>query len=253
MHQLGDRAADALAGLEALGNGLPGLGLKLLEAERNLLVFRVDFENLDLKLLADGEHVFGLIDARVGDVGDVEQAVYAAEVDESAIGNEAADGAGDRVALVHGFAASFDEAASLLFEDDAAIDDHVFLGDVELGDAAGDFRADQLLHLGFVVGSAAAGGHEGGHANINRKAALADFRDRTDDGGLFGECCFQGRPVAGLGHFEARKHVVVLLVAPGDGDGEAVAGMDVFGVVLEGRAGQNALGFVADVEEDLFG
>jgi hypothetical protein len=45
----------------------------------------------------------------------------------------------------------------------------------------------------------------------------------------------------------------MLLVAAGDGDGEAVAGLDAFGIVVEGRAGQNAFGLVADVEEDLVG
>ncbi len=41
-----------------------------------------------MKFLADGEDVFGLGDAGVGDVGDVQQAVDAAEVDESAVGHE---------------------------------------------------------------------------------------------------------------------------------------------------------------------
>ena len=100
--------------------------------------------------------------------------------------------------------------AGLLFEDHAAIDDHVFIGDVELGDAAGDLGADQLFQLGGVLGSAAAGGHEGAHADIDRDAALADFSDGADDGQLLGEGGFEGRPVAGLRHFEARELVVVL-------------------------------------------
>ncbi len=86
-----------------------------------------------------------------------------------------------------------------------------------------------------------------------REAALDDFSDGADDGELLGEGGFEGRPVAGLGHLEAGELVVVLLVAAGDGDGEGVAGLDGFGVVLKGGAGQNALGFVADVEEDLVG
>jgi hypothetical protein len=49
-----DRAGDALAGGEAFGNGFPGLGLKLLEAEGDFLALRVDFEDFDLKLLAHG-------------------------------------------------------------------------------------------------------------------------------------------------------------------------------------------------------
>ena len=143
--------------------------------------------------------------------------------------------------------------AGLLFEDDAAIDDDVFIGDVELGDAAGDLRADKLFELDGVFGSAAAGGHEGAHADIDREAALDDFGDGADDGKLLGEGGFEGRPVAGLRDLEARELVVVLLIAASNGDGEGVAGLDALGVVGEGRAGQHALGFVADVEEDLVG
>ena len=58
-------AGDALAGGEVFGRGLPGLGLKLLEAERDLLGFRVDFEDAEFELLADGEDVFRLGDAGV--------------------------------------------------------------------------------------------------------------------------------------------------------------------------------------------
>ena len=44
----------------AVGGGLPGLGLELLEAEGDFLGFGIDLEDLELELLADGEHVFGL-------------------------------------------------------------------------------------------------------------------------------------------------------------------------------------------------
>ena len=177
-----DGAGDALAGQEAVGRGGPGFGLKLLEAERDFLGFGIDLEDFELEFLADGEHVFGLGDAGVGDVADVEQAVEAADVDERAVGHEGADGAGDGVALLERGAAAGERAAGLLFEDDAAIDDDVFIGDVELGDAAGDLGADELFELGGVAGSAAAGGHEGADADVDAEAALDDGSDGADDG-----------------------------------------------------------------------
>ena len=143
--------------------------------------------------------------------------------------------------------------AGLLFKDNAAIDDDIFVGDFKLGDAAVDLGADQLFELGSVFGAAAAGGHKGADADVDREAALDDFSDGADDGKLFGEGGFEGRPVAGLRNLEARELVVVFLVAAGDGDGDGVAGLDGFGVVFEGRAGQNAFGLVADIEEDLVG
>ncbi len=169
VHEAGDGAGDALAGEEALGRGFPGLGLELLEAEGDFLGFGIDFEDADLEFLADGEHVFGLGDAAVGDVADVEQAVDAAEIDEGSVGHEGADGAGERVAYLHGGVAGGAFGAGLLFEDDAAIDDDVFVGDFELGDAAVDLGADQLFELGGVFGSAAAGGHEGADADVDAR------------------------------------------------------------------------------------
>ncbi len=100
--QAGDGAGDALAGEQAFGGCFPGLGLKLLEAEGDFFGFGVDFEDLDLEFLADGQDVFRLGDAGVGDVADVEQAVDAADIDECAVGHEGADGAGDDVAFLHG-------------------------------------------------------------------------------------------------------------------------------------------------------
>ena len=183
----------------------------------------------------------------------MQQAINAAQVDECAVGHEAADRARDRVASLQGLAEALGEAARLLFEDHAAIDHHIFIGDVQLGDAAGDLGADQLFQLRRVVRAAARGGHEGPDAHIHAEAALDDLGDRAHDGGLVGEGGFQGRPVARLGHLEARKLVVVLGVAAGNRDRETVARLDLFGIVLEGRTGQNALGFVADVEKNLIG
>jgi hypothetical protein len=71
------------------------------------------------------------------------------------------------VAFLHGFAAGFQYAARLLFQNHAPIDNHVFIGHVELGDAAGNLRAHQLFQLGGVLGAAAAGRHKGAHAHIH--------------------------------------------------------------------------------------
>ena len=136
----GDGSGDALAGEQAFRRTVPGLGLKLLEAERDFFGFRIDFEDAELKFLADGEDVFGFGDAAMGDVADVEQSVDAAEIDERAVRHEGADGAGDGVAFLHGGVAGGGLGAGLLFKDNAAIDDDVFFGDFELGDAAVDLR-----------------------------------------------------------------------------------------------------------------
>src|ERR1035441_4196192 len=143
--EAGDGAGDALAGDEAFRSLFPWLGLQLLEAERNLLGLRIDFENAYLQFLADSEHVFGLGDAAVRDVADVEEPIDAAEIDEGSVGHEGADGAGNGVAFLHCGVARCGLGAGLFFKHYAAIDDYIFVGDFELGDAAVDLRADQLF------------------------------------------------------------------------------------------------------------
>ncbi len=248
-----DGARDALAGLVALGNGLPGLRLELLEAEGDFAGFGIDLEDLYLDLLARGKDVFGLGDAGPGDVGDVEQAVDTAEVDEGAVRCEVADGAGDDVAFAELGVTGLGGGERLLFQDSAAVDDDVFVGDVELGDEAGDLLADWGLDIGGVAGPAAAQRHEGAHANVHAESAFDCGGDSAGDGHLLGEGSFERRPVCGDGDPEPRELVVALFVAAGDGDREGVAGLDRCGVVREGGAGQDTFDLVADVENGLVG
>ena len=59
----------------------------------------VDLDDPDIDLLADGEHLARMIDAPPGDVGHMQQAVDAAEVDERAVVGEVLDGALDDLAF----------------------------------------------------------------------------------------------------------------------------------------------------------
>ena len=144
-------------------------------------------------------------------------------------------------------------ATGLLLKNDAAIDDDIFICDVELGDAAGDLSADEGFELGCVARAAAACGHEGADADIHAEAALDDGGNSAGDGDFFGEGALESRPVAGLRDTMARELVVALFVAAGDGDGKCVAGLDAFGVVGEDRTRQNAFNLVADIEDNLIG
>jgi len=204
--------------------------------------FRINFEDLDLEFLAHGEHVFRLGDAGMRDVADVEKTIDAAEVNERAVGHEGADGAGDDIAFFDGglqrVAGGLSQYAGLFFKNHAAIDDDILVHDVELGDAAGDFRADQFFEFDGVFGAATACGHKGANADIDRQAALDDLGHGADDGELLSEGCFNGGPVAYLGHFETGKLVVMLFIAAGDGDWHGVAGLYAFGVVGKAERGR---------------
>ncbi len=133
-------------------------------------------------------------------------------------------------------------------EHGAAIDDEIFVGDVELGDAAANLLADELLHFGGIANPAAGRGHEGAHADIDAEAALHLRGDGSDDAGLLGEGTLQCRPVLRTSDLEARELVVAFGIAAFDCDGNLVAWLDGLAGALEDRERKDAFGFVADVE-----
>ena len=81
VHDLaGMPAVDRVLGLRCLATGWR----LVLQAECDLLFVLVDVEDVDFELLVDLDHVVRVVDAAPTHVGDVEQAVDAAEVDEGA-------------------------------------------------------------------------------------------------------------------------------------------------------------------------
>ena len=82
---------------------------------------------------------------------------------------------------------SFELAARLLFENYAAIDYDILIGDIELGDAAGDLLADQGFELGRIARAAAAGRHKGAHADVHAEAAFDHVGHGSGDCDLLGE------------------------------------------------------------------
>ena len=125
-----ERAADRILG----GGAFPRIALELLHAEADALRLAVDADDLHLHRVADVDHFGRVVDALVADVGDVEQAVDAAEVDERAVIGDVLDHAVDHLALGE----ALDQAAALLgaglFEDRAARHDDVAAAAVHLQD-----------------------------------------------------------------------------------------------------------------------
>ncbi len=115
----------------------------------------VDLQYLGFDLLPDGEHIGGSVDATPGDVGHVQQAIDAADIDERAVVHQVANRAGDDFAFLDLGITQFLCGAIFFFEHDAPIDDHVLLGDIQLGDAAADLLVHQLWHLGGIAHSTA--------------------------------------------------------------------------------------------------
>src|SRR5438445_3500328 len=78
---------------------LPRIVQQLLHAERNAVGLVVDLDDLDLDRLADGQDLGRVIDPAPGDIGDVQQAIDAAEVDERTVIGDVLDHAVDHLAL----------------------------------------------------------------------------------------------------------------------------------------------------------
>src|SRR5208282_4494866 len=124
---------DTIAGLDVR----PRVFLQLLHAERDAVGFVVDLDDPDLDLLADGQDFARMVDAPPGDIGHVQEAVDAAEIDERAIVGEVLDRAVDDLP----FGEVGDDLVPLLgpalLEHRAAGDDDVAAAPVHLEDLEG--------------------------------------------------------------------------------------------------------------------
>ena len=80
--------------------GVHGSSRDLLETERDALGLGVELEHLDANVIADLEQLGRVIDPAPAHVGDVQQAVDAAEVDERAVLGEVLDDALDDLAFL---------------------------------------------------------------------------------------------------------------------------------------------------------
>ena len=134
---VGDRAGDRACRSGTWADAFPRIGLELLHAERDAVGFLVDADDLDLDRLADGQDFGRMVDAAPCHVGDVQQAVDAAEVDERTVIGDVLDDALDNLA----FFEVLDDFGTLLcaalFEDGTARNDDVAAALVHLEDFEG--------------------------------------------------------------------------------------------------------------------
>ena len=115
-------------------DALPRIVEQLLHAERNAVGLVVDLDDLDLHLLADIEHFGRVIDAPPRDVGDVQQAVDAAEVDERAVVGDVLHDAVDDLAFFEVLHQFLTLLGAGLFQHGAAGDDDVAAAAIHLQD-----------------------------------------------------------------------------------------------------------------------
>ena len=126
-------------------DALPRIVEQLLHAERDAVGLVVDLDDLDLHLLADVEHLGRVIDAPPGDVGDMQQAVDAAEIHERAVVGDVLDHAVDDLTL-------FEVLHQLLALLGAGLFQHGAAGDDDVAAAAVHLQDLERLRLTFISG-----------------------------------------------------------------------------------------------------
>ena len=122
---VGDGTGELRANRIFRHGGIPRIAFELLHAEADALRVLVDADDLHLDGVTDIDDFARVIDALVADVGDMQQAIDAAQIDERTIIGDVLDDAFDDLA----FGEILDEAGALFgtgfFEDGAARNDDI--------------------------------------------------------------------------------------------------------------------------------
>src|SRR5206468_3424114 len=155
----------------------------LFQPERDALALPVDVEDFDLELLADLDHLGGMPHADVAHVGDVQQAVDAAQIDERA---EVGDVLNDALAHLIDRQLLHQDVAlrlALRLEQHAARDDDVAAPLVQLDDFELEALTQQLVDVGHAAQRNLAAGQERVHAHeVHDHPALDLLHQRAADG-----------------------------------------------------------------------
>ena len=192
---VGDAAGEARAHGVLGVHAVPGVGLKLLHAERDALGLGVDLDDLDFDRVADGEHLAGMRHTLPAHVGDVQQAVDAAEVHERAVVGDVLDHAFAHFAfrqLADQFGALFGAG---FFQDGAAGDDDVAARTVHLEDLERLFLAHQRADVTHRADVDLRARQEGrGAAEVDGEASLHPADDGAHHRLAVGEDDFEASP-----------------------------------------------------------
>ena len=174
--------------------------------ERDALALAVELQDAHVDLLADLDHFGGVLDALPRHVGDVQQAVDAAQIDERAVIGEILDHALDGGAFLQIVEQRGALGAVLLLDHGAARHHDVVALLVELDDLEFErlvFEVRRIAHRAHVDQRAR---QERAHVvDLDREAALDAAGDDADDDFLFLERGLETRPGAGALGLLARQ------------------------------------------------
>src|SRR4051795_9931061 len=178
---LGDLALELVADVVGVDHALPRVLLGLLEAQGDALAVAVDVEHLDPHRVADREDLARVVDVRPRELGDVDEAVDAVEVDEGAEVDDVRDLALDDEPRLEALEDRLALLLALLLEDRATAQDDVVARAVELDDLRLDRRAEVLVQVRDAADVHQRGGQEAPHAEVDDEAALDHLDHGADD------------------------------------------------------------------------
>src|SRR5579859_6108501 len=250
------------AAFHARANGIalrsvkPGIGRELLKAERDAQLFRIILQDLYLDLIAHVDQVARMRKPAPGHVSDMQQAVNAAQINESAVVGEVLDRSGHDGALgqvLQRFAAL---GSDFFIQDGLARNHDVAALLVQLDDADVNLVALQRLQIPHRVHVHLRTGHEGFHADIDRDAALHTLNDRSLDAflGMVGLFNVLPHPHA-LRALVRQQHGAFFVLAALHHDFNFLARLElhVAAGVSDFSDGHQAFGFEADIDYDMGG
>ena len=256
--ELRDATGDDLAFGVTIREGGPGIFLKLLERQGDLVGLAVDLEDLEGQLVADVQHVRGVLNALPRDLGDREQAVDAAEVDERAEVGDPDDLAGDDLTHLEG-GEDFGAELALLGRNRLAVrQDELVPALIHFDDLERQLGAHQLL-VG-ALGAELRGGNEAAElVGIHDHATLDDTGDPGVDDLLFLVVLGRLHPAASL--IDAplgQGQLTVLVLLTEDVKLDLIAFGDDVPRVGPGDVGEllnrnHAFRLAADIHQDLVG
>ena len=254
---LGDLALELVADRVGVDHALPRVLLGLLEAQGDALAVAVDVEHLDLHGVADVEDLARVVDVRPRELGDVDQAVDAVEVDERAELDDVGDLALDDEAGLEPLQDRLALLLALLLQHRAAAEHHVVARAVELDHLRLDRLAEVLVEVRHAADVHQRGGQEAAHPEVDDQAALDDLDDRAVDGlARLGRRLDAPPGALEAGTLLGEDQAAVLVLLGEDEGVDLLADLDFLARVdrLADRelvGGDDPLALVSDVDEDL--
>ena len=251
-----DLAAHARADRIALHHVRPRIGDELLVAERDALGRRIVLEHDHVDLVVHLEQLGRMADAAPRHVGDVQQAVDAAEIDERAVVGDVLDDALEHLALGERLERVLLLLGVLLLEERLARQHDVAALLVDLDDAHAQLLPAQRVEVADGTHVDLRAGQERAHADVDGEPALDALDDAADDDLALRIGLLDLVPDLHLLGFFAREDDVAFAVFGAlEQHVDDVAGLDgdLAALVEELVDRDDAFGLVADVDDHFRG